>query len=85
LVKSGNTSGAAGVLFPIEALWLGSLSAAATGQLAVLFLGFRGLQIAAFSIARIVWQRRAYGYITLGLIFSETTLWFPEPTVAVAA
>jgi hypothetical protein len=70
---------AAGVLFPIE----GALAGIIIGgprlpQLAVLFVGFCGLQIAAFSVARRIWQRRAYGYIALGLILSETTLWFWE-------
>ncbi len=70
---------AAGVLFPIE----GALAGIIIGgprlpQLGVLFLGFCGLQIAAFSVARGIWQRRAYGYIALGLILSETTLWFWE-------
>jgi hypothetical protein len=67
------------VLFPIE----GALAGIIIGgprlpQLGVLFLGFCVLQIAAFSVARRIWQRRAYGYIALGLILSETTLWFWE-------
>lgn len=70
---------AAGVLFPIE----GALAGIIIGgprlpQLSVLFLGFCVLQFAAFSVARRIWQRRVYGYLALGLILSETTLWFWE-------
>jgi hypothetical protein len=70
---------AAGVLFPIEGALAGIIiGGPRVPQLGVLFLGFCGLQIAAFSVARRIWQRRAYGYIALGLILSETTLWFWE-------
>ncbi len=70
---------AAGVLFPIE----GALAGIVIGgtrlpQLSVLFFGFCGVQIAAFSTARAVWERRVYGYIALGLILSQITLWFWE-------
>jgi hypothetical protein len=68
---------AGGVLFPIE----GALAGIIVGgtrlpQLCVLFLGFCGLQVAAFTAARTVWERRVYGYIALGLILSQITLWF---------
>ena len=60
----------------LKALWQESFSAGhELPQLAVLFLGFCALQIAAFTVARRIWQRRVYGYIALGLILSETTLW----------
>ncbi|MBV8378551.1 MAG: hypothetical protein JO279_16260 [Verrucomicrobia bacterium] len=68
---------AAGVLFPIEGALAGIIIGGTRWpQLCVLFLGFCGLQIAAFTTARAAWQRRVYGYIALGLILSETTLWF---------
>jgi hypothetical protein len=70
---------AAGVLFPIEGALAGIIiGGSRLPQLGVLFLGFCGLQIAAFTVARRIWQRRVYGYIALGLILSETTLWFWE-------
>ncbi len=66
-----------GVLFPIE----GALSGIILGgtrlpQLFVLFIAFCALQVAAFSAARIVWKSRVYGYLALGLILSQGTLWF---------
>lgn len=66
-----------GVLFPIE----GALSGIILGgtrlpQLCVLFIAFCALQVAAFTAARIVWKSRVYGYIALGLILSQGTLWF---------
>ena len=66
-----------GVLFPIE----GALSGIILGgtrlpQLSVLFIAFCALQVAAFTAARIVWKSRVYGYIALGLILSQGTLWF---------
>jgi hypothetical protein len=66
-----------GVLFPIE----GALSGIILGgtrlpQLCVLFIAFCALQVAAFTAARIVWKSRGYGYIALGLILSQGTLWF---------
>jgi hypothetical protein len=74
-----NRGHAAGVLFPIE----GALAGIIVGgtrlpQLFVLFLGFCGLQVVAFTTARDVWERRVYGYIALGLILSQITLWFWE-------
>jgi hypothetical protein len=67
----------AGVLFPIE----GALSGIILGgsrlpQLFVLFIAFCALQVAAFTAARIVWKSRVYGYVALGLILSQGTLWF---------
>jgi hypothetical protein len=69
----------AGVLFPIE----GALSGIILGgtrwpQLCVLFIAFCALQVAAFTAARIVWKSRVYGYIALGLILSQGTLWFQQ-------
>src|SRR5271165_6652132 len=69
----------AGVLFPIE----GALSGIILGgtrlpQLCVLFIAFCALQVAAFTAARIVWRSRIYGYIALGLILSQGTLWFQQ-------
>jgi hypothetical protein len=66
-----------GVLFPIE----GALSGIILGgtrlpELCVLFIAFCALQVAAFTAARIVWKSRVYGYIALGLILSQGTLWF---------
>jgi hypothetical protein len=70
---------AAGVLFPIEGALAGIIvGGSRLPQLGVLFFGFCGLQIATFTVARKIWQRRVYGYITLALILSETTLWFWE-------
>ena len=65
------------MLFPIE----GALSGIILGgtrlpQLCVLFIAFCALQVAAFTAARIVWKSRVYGYIALGLILSQGTLWF---------
>jgi hypothetical protein len=70
---------AATALFPIE----GALAGIVVGgtrlpQLCVLFLGFCGLQIAVFTAARTIWERRVYGYVALGLILSQITLWFWE-------
>jgi hypothetical protein len=68
---------AAGVLFSIEGALAGIvIGGARFPQLCVLFLGFCALQVAAFTTARAVWERRVYGYIALGLILSEITLWF---------
>jgi hypothetical protein len=66
-----------GVLFPIE----GALSGIILGgtrlpQLCVLFIAFCALQVAVFTAARMVWKSRVYGYIALGLILSQGTLWF---------
>jgi hypothetical protein len=68
---------AGGVLFPIEGALAGIIMGGTRfPQLCVLFLGFCGLQVAAFTTARAVWERRVYGYISLGLILSQITLWF---------
>jgi hypothetical protein len=68
---------AAGVLFPIEGALAGIIiGGTRLPQLSVLFLGFCALQVVAFTTASAVWERRAYGYIILGLILSQTTLWF---------
>jgi hypothetical protein len=70
---------AAGVLFPIEGALAGIIiGGPRVPQLCVLFLGFCGLQIVAFTVARTIWRRRVYGYVALGLILSQTTLWFWE-------
>ena len=66
-----------GVLFPIEGALAGIIiGGTRLPQLSVLFLGFCGLQVAAFTTASAVWERRVYGYIALGLILSQITLWF---------
>jgi len=67
-----------GVLMPIE----GALSGMILGgtrfpQLCVLFIAFCALQVAAFTAARFVWKSRVYGYIALGLILAQGTLWIP--------
>jgi hypothetical protein len=68
---------ASGVLFPIEGALAGIvINGTRFPQLCVLFLGFCALQIVAFTTARAVWKGRVYGYIALGLILSEITLWF---------
>ena len=68
---------ASGVLFPIEGALAGIvINGTRFPRLCVLFLGFCALQIVAFTTARAVWKRRVYGYIALGLILSEITLWF---------
>ena len=82
-VRSGNISGvsghAAGVLFPIEGALAGIIiGGTRLPQLVVLFLGFCALQVTAFTVARTIWKRRLYGYIALGLILSQITLWFWE-------
>jgi hypothetical protein len=70
---------AAGVLFPIEGALAGIIiGGARLPQLTVLFISFCALQIAAFATARTIWKDRVYGYIALGLILSQITLWFPE-------
>jgi hypothetical protein len=68
---------AAGVLFPIEGALAGIIiGGTRLPQLCVLFIGFCALQVAAFTTARAVWERRDYGFIALGLILSQITLWF---------
>jgi hypothetical protein len=68
---------AADVLFPIEGALAGIIiGGTRLPQLCVLFIGFCGLQVAAFTTARAVWERRVYGYFALGLILSQITLWF---------
>ena len=69
---------AAGVLFPIEGALAGIIiGGTRLPQLAVLFISFCALQIAAFTTARTVWKDRGYGYIALGLVLSQITIWFP--------
>jgi len=74
LWSRGNPSG---LLLPIE----GALSGLLFGctrlpQLLVLFIAFSALQIFAFATAQAVWDRRAYGYMVLGLILCQTTAWY---------
>jgi len=70
---------AAGVLFPIEGALAGIIiGGARLPQLAVLFISFCALQIAAFATARTIWKDRFYGYIALGLTLSQITLWYPQ-------
>jgi hypothetical protein len=68
---------ASGLLLPIE----GALSGLVFGgsrlpQLCVLFIAFSTLQIVAFGTAGAVSDRRAYGYMVLGLILCQRTAWF---------
>jgi len=59
---------AATALFPIEGALAGIfIGGTRLPQLCVLFLGFCGLQIAVFTAARTIWERRLYGYVALGL------------------
>ncbi len=67
---------AAGVLFPIEGALAGIIiGGTRLPQLSVLFLGFCFLQVTAFTVARTIWKRSLYGYIAVGLILSQITLW----------
>jgi hypothetical protein len=66
-----------GLALPIE----GALSGLLLGgtrfpQLCVLFIAFCALQAVAFATAQTVWERRAFGYMVLGLLLSQSTLWF---------
>jgi len=62
---------------PIEGALLGlALGGTRFPQLCVNFIGFCALQAMAFATARAVWNRRAHGYLVLGLILCQQTLWF---------
>jgi hypothetical protein len=68
---------ASGLLLPVEGAFAGLvLGGTRLPQLCILFIAFGALQIVAFSTARAVWDRRAYGYMVLGLILCQTTAWF---------
>jgi len=74
LWRKGNPSG---VLLPIEGAFSGLLfGGTRLPQLCILFIAFSTLQLVAFATARAVWNRRAYGYMVLGLILCQTTAWF---------
>jgi hypothetical protein len=65
-----------GVLLPIEGAVSGlTFGGARLPQLSILFIAFGTLQLVAFETARAVWNRRAYGYMVLGLILTQTTTW----------
>jgi hypothetical protein len=67
----------AGLLLPIEGAFAGLLlGGTRLPELSVLFIAFSALQVVAFATARAVWDRRAYGYMALGLILCQTTGWF---------
>jgi hypothetical protein len=67
----------AGLLLPIEGAFAGLLlGGTRMPQLAVLFIAFSALQVVVFATARVVWDRRAHGYMALGLILCQTTGWF---------
>jgi hypothetical protein len=62
---------------PIEGALFGLIVGGARfPQLCVLLVGFCALQIFAFSTARAVFRDRVYGIVVLGLILSQSTLWF---------
>ena len=62
---------------PIEGALAGLvLGGARLPQLCVLFIAFCALQVVAFTTAQAVWRHRIYGYLVLGLILSQSTLWF---------
>jgi hypothetical protein len=66
-----------GLLLPLEGAFSGLLiGGTRLPQLLILFIAFSALQVFAFSTAQAVWDRRAYGYIVLGLILCQTTAWF---------
>jgi len=68
---------ASSLALPIEGALFGLvLGGARLPQLCVLFVAFCVLQIFAFSTARTVFRDRIYGLIALGLIVSQSTLWF---------
>jgi hypothetical protein len=65
-----------GLLLPIEGAVFGLVfGGARLPQLGVLFIAFGTLQLFAFATARAVWDRRASGYMVLGLILCQTTAW----------
>jgi hypothetical protein len=65
-----------GVLLHIEGAVFGlTFGGTRLPQLSILFIAFSALQLIAFETARAVWNRRAYGYMVLGLILAQTTTW----------
>jgi len=65
-----------GLLFPVEGALAGLvLAGTRLPQLCVLFIAYGALQIVAFATARTVWRSRLYGYLIVGLILSQITLW----------
>jgi hypothetical protein len=68
---------ASSLAFPIEGAFFGLvLGGTRLPQLCVLFVAFCALQIFAFTNAQKAFGDRVYGWITLGLILSQSTLWF---------
>ncbi len=66
-----------GLAFPIEGAVMGLLlEGSRLPQLCVLFISFCALQVVAFATATAVWGQRAFRYTLLGLILSQSTLWF---------
>jgi hypothetical protein len=66
-----------GLALPIEGALAGLVvGGARLPQLLVLFVTFAALQITAFYTARKIGSSRAYGYMLVGLILSETTAWY---------
>jgi hypothetical protein len=74
-VFSNNHAGT--LALPIEGALFGLiLGGTRLPQLCVLFVAFCALQIFAFQTAHKVWGQRAYGFMLLGLILCQDTLWF---------
>ena len=66
-----------GLAFPIEGAVMGLvLGGSRLPQLCVLFISFCALQALAFATATAVWRQRAFWYTILGLILSQSTLWY---------
>jgi hypothetical protein len=66
-----------GVALPIEGAILGLVfGGTRLPELGVLFVSFCALQAVAFGMSAVVWGHRAFRYAILGLILSQTTLWF---------
>jgi hypothetical protein len=62
--------------FPIQGALMGLFfGGTRLPELGVLFIAFCALQFFAFETAQVIWGRRAYGYMVLGLILCQTTAW----------
>jgi hypothetical protein len=73
---SGNNH-ASSLALPIEGALFGViLGGTRLPQLCVLFAAFCALQVFAFATARKTWGHRRYGYVLLGLILCQSTLWY---------
>jgi hypothetical protein len=65
------------LLLPIEGAIFGLVfGGTRLPQLCVLFVGFCALQLFAFATARKIWRHRGYGFMVLGLILAQGTLWY---------